>query len=44
MHWLGPFIVVEIHDLGAIKLEKLNEIIQSGWVNGARPKTYLYTS
>jgi hypothetical protein len=27
MHWLGPFIVVEIHESGAVKLVQLDGII-----------------
>jgi hypothetical protein len=40
MHWLGPFIVVEIHESGAIKLVHLDGVPRPGWVNGACLKPY----
>jgi hypothetical protein len=41
MHWLGPFIVVEIQDSGVVKLAKINVILHPGWVNDACLKSYL---
>jgi len=38
MHWLRPFIVVEIKESGAVKLAQLDEILLPGWVNGAHLK------
>jgi hypothetical protein len=40
MHWIGPFIVVENRESGALKLEQLNVILRLGWVNGARLNPY----
>jgi hypothetical protein len=44
MHWLGPFLVVEICDIGAVKLLKIDGILQPRWVNGARLNPYLSSS
>jgi hypothetical protein len=41
MHWLGPFLIVEIYESGSIKLEKLDGILRPGWMNGTRLKPYL---
>jgi hypothetical protein len=40
MHWLGPFMVAEIRDSGAVRLAQLDGVIRPGWVNGARLKPY----
>jgi hypothetical protein len=42
MHWLGPFIVVEIQDFGAVKLAQIDGILHLGWVNGARLNPYFF--
>jgi hypothetical protein len=41
MHWLGPFIVVEIRESGAVKLAQLDGVLRPGWVNGTCLKPYL---
>jgi hypothetical protein len=38
MHWLGPFIFVEIEEYIVFKLVQLNGILCIGWVNSARMK------
>lgn len=42
MHWLGPYVVKEVTDGGAVQLGKLNGDPFIGKVNGSRLK--LYTS
>jgi hypothetical protein len=42
MHWLGPFIVAEIHEYGAVRLAQLNGILYPSWVNGACLKPYIF--
>ena len=39
-HWLGPYVVKEITDGGAVKLEKLNGIEVSGLINRSLLKNY----
>ena len=41
MHWLGPFIVVEIYESGVVRLAKLDRFIRLGWVNGACLNPYI---
>jgi hypothetical protein len=41
MHWLGPFIVVEIQQSGAVMLVQIDGILWPGWVNGAHLKPYI---
>jgi hypothetical protein len=41
MHWLGPFIVVEIRPSGAVRLVQLDGMLWPGWVNGAHLKPYI---
>jgi transposase InsO family protein len=41
MHWLGPFIVVEIQASRVVRLAQLDGMLWPGWVNGARLKPYL---
>jgi hypothetical protein len=41
MHWLGPFIVVEIRPSGAFIIAQIDGMLQPGWVNGARLKPYM---
>ncbi len=40
MHWLGPFIVADIKDFGAVKLAQLDELMLPGWVNGTCLKPF----
>jgi len=40
MHWLGPFVVKEITDGGAVQLVKLNGELFPGRMNGSRLKLY----
>jgi hypothetical protein len=42
MHWLGPFIVAEMRQCGAIRLAELDGILRPKWVNGACLKPYIY--
>ena len=39
-HWLGPYVVKEITDGGALKLEKLDGTKVRGMVKGSRLKPY----
>ena len=39
-HWLGPYVVKEITDGGAVKLEKLYGTEVKGLINGSRFKPY----
>jgi hypothetical protein len=41
MHLLGPFIVSEIYDFGAIRLAQLDGILCLGWVNDACLNPYI---
>lgn len=41
MHWLVPFIVAEIHESGAIRIEQIDGILRHGWVNGANLNPYM---
>ena len=40
MHWLGPYVIKEITDGGAVQLVKLNGKPFTGKVNGSRLKLY----
>ena len=40
MHWVGPYIIEEITDGGAVHLVKLNGDPFPGKVNGSRLKPY----
>lgn len=40
MHWLGPFMVVDIQDLGDVKIAQLDGTLQEEWVNGAFLKPF----
>lgn len=40
MHWLGPYVIKEITDGGAVQLVKLNGEPFIGKVNGSRLKPY----
>ena len=39
-HWLGPYLVKEIVDGGAMKLEKMDGMEVRGHINGSRLKPY----
>ena len=39
-HWLGPYVVKEISDGGAMELEKLDGTKVRGIINGSRLKPY----
>ena len=39
-HWLGPYLVKEITDGGAVKLEKLDGTEVRGIINGSWLKRY----
>ena len=39
-HWLGPYVVKEITEGGAMKLEKLDVTKVKGLINGSRLKPY----
>ena len=39
-HWLGPYMVAYITDVGAVKLHKLDRTLVIGMVNGSRLKPY----
>jgi hypothetical protein len=41
MHWLAPFIVVEIRYYGVVKLVQLDGILRPGLVNGTHLKPYI---
>ena len=41
MHWLGPYVIKEIIDGGAVQLVKLNGDPFLGKVNGRRLKPYI---
>lgn len=40
MHWLGPFIVTEIRDSGAVRFVQLDGVLLHGWVNDACLKPF----
>lgn len=40
MHWLGPYVVQEVTDGGAVQLAKLNGEPFLGRLNGSRLKLY----
>ena len=42
-HWLGPYVVKEMIDGGAVKLEKLDGTEVRGLVNGSRLKPYFHS-
>ena len=39
-HWLGPYTIVHITSMGAVKLEKLDGTYVAGMVNGSHLKPY----
>ena len=41
-HWLDPYVVKEIIDGGATKLEKLDGTEVKGLINGSRLKPYFH--
>lgn len=40
MHWLEPFIIAEVKELGVFKLAQLDGFQVLGWVNGAHLKPF----
>ena len=42
MHSLGPYVVVHITKVGAVKLHKLDGTPVAGMINGIRLKPYHY--
>ena len=40
MHWLGPYVVVHITEVGAVKINKLDGTPVVGMINGSRLKPY----
>jgi hypothetical protein len=40
MHWLGPYVIKDISDGGAVQLAKLNGELFPGRINGSRLKVY----
>lgn len=40
MHWLGPFIVMEIKYSGVVRLAQLEGVLIHGWVNGTWLKPF----
>ena len=41
IHWLGPYVIEEISNGGAVQLVKLNEYPFQGKVNGSRLNPYI---
>ena len=39
-HWLGPYVVMEITDIAAVKLEKIDGTEVRGLINGSQLKPY----
>ena len=39
-HWLGPYLIAHITNVGAVKLQKLNGTYVEGMVNGSHLKPY----
>ena len=40
MHWLGPYVVVHITEVGVVKPHKLDGTLVVGMINGSRLKPY----
>jgi hypothetical protein len=40
MHWLGPYVIQQITEMGVARLETLNGKVLEGMVNGSRLKLY----
>ena len=40
-HWLGPYVVVHITEVGTVKLHKLDGTPVAGMINGSQLKPYL---
>lgn len=40
MHWLGPYVIKDISDGGAVQLAKLNGELFSRRINGSKLKVY----
>jgi hypothetical protein len=41
MHWIGPFIVADIHEFSVFKIVQLDMILLPGWVNNACMEPYI---
>ena len=39
-HWLGPYVVIEITNRAAVKLEKIDGTEVRGLINGSQLKPY----
>jgi hypothetical protein len=42
MHWLGPYVIQHVIEVGVAHLETLNREVLGGMVNGSRLKLYKY--
>ena len=40
MHWLGPYVVAHITEVGAVKLDKIDGTSVAGMINDSRLKPY----
>jgi hypothetical protein len=40
MHWLGPYVIKEVKEVGVVQLETLNGEALKGRVNDSRLKLY----
>ena len=39
-HWLRPYVVAHLTDIGAVKLKKLDGTLVAGMINGSHLKPY----
>jgi hypothetical protein len=40
MHWLGPYVIRFVKNVGVFQLEKMNGEFVEGLVNNSQPKLY----
>ena len=40
MHWLGPYVVMHLNEVGTVKLHKLDAIPVTGMIKGSWLKPY----
>jgi hypothetical protein len=40
MHWLGPYVIQHVTEVGVVQLETLNGEVLGGMVNGSWLKLY----
>jgi hypothetical protein len=40
MHWLGPYVIQQVTEIGVVRLETLNGEVFGGMVNGSWLKLY----